>query len=37
MKITEDVRKHVAEQGISDERAIAEGLATKARICCATI
>jgi len=32
MKITEDVRKYAAEQGISDElQAITEGLANKAR------
>ena len=31
MKITEDVRKYAAEQGISDEQAINEGLANKAR------
>jgi phosphomethylpyrimidine synthase len=30
MKITEDVRKYAAEQGIAEEEAIAAGMATKA-------
>ena len=31
MKITEDVRKFAAEQGIADEAALAEGMAQKAK------
>ena len=30
MKITEDVRKYAAEQGIADEEALARGMAEKA-------
>ena len=30
MKITEDVRKYAAEQGIAEEGALAKGMATKA-------
>ena len=31
MKITEDVRKYAAEQGMSDEEALGTGLKDKAR------
>jgi phosphomethylpyrimidine synthase len=31
MKITEDVRKYAAEQGISDEAALQKGMAEKSR------
>ncbi len=31
MKITEDVRKYAAEQGVSEEAALAEGMAAKSR------
>jgi phosphomethylpyrimidine synthase len=31
MKITEDVRKYAAEQGISDEQALQSGMEQKAR------
>jgi phosphomethylpyrimidine synthase len=30
MKITEDVRKYAAEQGLAEEEALEKGLATKA-------
>jgi phosphomethylpyrimidine synthase len=30
MKITEDVRKYAAEQGLADEEALARGMAEKA-------
>ena len=31
MKITEDVRKYAAEQGIADDEAVAKGLEQKSR------